>query len=112
LGKRLHLFLRSGQISPNGDLPVPTFEIQPQRGFQPCQRQFIDAERASEGVLPKPTDGFSTAEDQARLRAAQQLVAAGCDEVRAVGQRLAQRPLVRQTIVLRFDQASASDVVD
>ena len=49
---------------------------------------------------------------EARLRPAQQLVAAEGDDVGAGGERLARRRLVRQAVVLEVHQHAAAEIGD
>ena len=57
-----------------------------QRGLQRGEGELVDAQRARRRMPSQPLDQLGRAEQQTRLRAAEQLVAAGGDEVGAVAQ--------------------------
>ena len=50
--------------------------MQPQRGLQSGERELVDPQRAGERVLARGLDGVRAADEQPRLRTAEQLVAA------------------------------------
>ena len=71
------------------------------------------AARASSGSWPRAATRSLATDDEAGLRAAQQLVAGEGDEVGALGQRLlARRRLVRQAPARQIDQGAAAQILD
>ena len=79
-----------------------------QRRLERGQGQLVDAQGAGEGVAPQPLDELGVAEQQAALRAAEQLVAGGGDQVGAGAEGGRRVGLVGQPRVRR--QQSGADV--
>ena len=80
------------------------------RRLEGGQRQLVDAQRPGERVPQQAADERLVAQQEARLRAPEELVAAGGDQVRALPERGRGVGLVGQQRVRR-EQAGA-DVVD
>src|SRR4029079_11087305 len=82
-------------------------EVEEQRALERGEPELVDAQRAMERVAPKLLDERGVADDDARLRSAEQLVAAEADEVGARGERRARRRLVGEV-----DERAGPEVVE
>ena len=89
-----------------------TFEVMHQRGRQRRQIEFIHAQRARQRMLLQRLHVLLFADDDARLRPAQQFIAAEADDVRARRHRFLHRRFVRQTVLRRIEQRPAAEIVD
>src|SRR5208282_6110182 len=67
---------------------------------------------ALQRVAREPRDEIAAADNEARLRAAQQLVAAEGDEIGSLPQRLRRGRLVRQPPAREIDQRTAAEILD
>ena len=70
--------------------------IELQRRFERREPDLVDPQRPLHRIAVDPRDQILAADDEARLRAAEQLVAGEGDEIGAFGDRLAHRRLVRE----------------
>ena len=82
-------------------------EIEQQRPLERGERELVDAQRALQRVAPQPLDEVGAADDDARLRAAEQLVAAEADEVGARCERRARGRLVGEV-----EERAGAEVVE
>ena len=86
--------------------------VELQDRFERGERHLVDAQRALHRILADARDELLAPDDEARLRAAEELVAAERDDVRAVRERFARRRLVRQAVVLEIDEHAAAEIDD
>ena len=112
---------RAPRAAPRGRAPSPPssrsmrstgirsrrVEVEPQRPLERGERQLVRAQRALQRMAPQPLDEIGPADDDARLRAAEQLVAGEADEVGARGERLRRRRLAGQVA-----ERAGAEVVD
>ena len=84
--------------------------IKLQHRFQRRERQFADTQRAFQRMLLDLRDQIAPPDDQARLRAAKQLVAAERDEVGAGFDGFAHGRLTRQTPLRQIDERAAAQI--
>ncbi len=82
----------------HGDLAARAVgvEVERQRAFERGERELVGPQRPLEGVAPQPLHELRPADDDARLRPAQQLVAGEADEAGARGEALARLRLVAE----------------
>src|SRR5215212_6145623 len=71
-------------------------EVQRERPLERRERQLVSAQSALQRMPPELLDKVGAADDDSRLRTAEQLVAGERDEISARSQALARRRLVRQ----------------
>ena len=93
----------------HGERWVP---VQGQGRFQCGDRQLVDAERSQQRVLAETCDRVGPAEDDAGLRAAQQLVPTHRHDVYAGPHRITGGRLTRQSELSEIEQKPAPKVVD
>src|SRR6185503_2690083 len=86
--------------------------VELQDGFERSQRDFPDPQRALERIFLQLRDQVAPPDEDAGLRAAQQLVAAEGDQVRALRDRLLRQGLARQAEFREVDEAAAPEVDD
>ena len=77
--------------------PLRRVEVHAQRPLERGERQLVGAHRAVQRMPAQPLDEVGAPDDDAGLRAAEQLVAGEADEVRAGGERLARGRLARRS---------------
>ena len=82
-------------------------EVEQQRAFERGEAELVDAQRAVQRVPAQLLDQVGAPDDDPRLRAAEQLVAAEADEVGAGGERTARGRLVRE-----LEQRAGAEVVE
>jgi hypothetical protein len=87
-------------------------EVEAQRGFERGHGQLVDAEGAHERVARAAIDAGLAADEDAGLRAAQELVAAEEDEVGAGLDAAAGQRFTGEAELAEVDQGAAADVVD
>ena len=85
--------------------------IEPQRRLERGEPHLVDAQRALHRVAVDLRDQVLAADDEAGLRAAEQLVAGEGDEVGAVGDRLRDGRLVREAEAREIDQRAGAEIV-
>src|SRR5256886_16372878 len=86
--------------------------IQRERRFERRERQLVGAHGPGDGVVLAGHDGGGRADEDARLRAAQQLVAAERDEVDPARERVAHARLAGEAPGRQVDQQPAAEVVE
>jgi hypothetical protein len=83
-------------------------ERRPERG----ERHLVDAERSLQWIRAEPRDQSGASDDEARLRAAEQLVAAEGHEIGAAADRFAGGGLVWEPDRFERDEGAAPEVLD
>ena len=89
--RRLLVYLR--EHPEDGD-PLRRFEMEQQRALERGERELVDPQRPLEWMPAQSFDELGCAEHDARLRAAEQLVAREADEVGAGRERVSRGRLV------------------
>ena len=74
--------------------------------LQRREGEFIDAQGAIEGVLPKPLDDFSATDNQPSLRCPEQFVAAKGNDISSIGNASLDDWFILQTIIDKIPQDS------
>src|SRR6185436_16657439 len=87
-------------------------EVQRERRLERSQGQLVRAERALERMPSQPLDELGAADDDPRLRAAEQLVAGEADEVGSGLQALARGRLVAERQAAACEERARAEVVD
>ena len=82
-------------------------EVEQQGAFERGEVELVDAQRALQRMAAQLLDQVCASDDDAGLRAAEQLVAAEADEVGAVGERAA-----RGRFVGEVEQRARAEVVE
>ena len=111
---RLDLRVRPGQ-QPQGRqaLRQPRgIAIELQRGDDGGEANFIDTQRPFQWIAGNRLHMRAPADDEADLRAAEQLVAGKGHDIGAVGHRLAHGFLLRQAISRHVDQRARAEIVE
>src|SRR5690554_1889647 len=93
-----NLCLGASQQGESGNITLRcvAVAIEPQRGLQGCQGQLVQAQGALQGVTLDGIDSFTSANQNAGLRAAQQFVAAEGNDIGASGDGVAWLGFVGQ----------------
>src|SRR5580693_5897252 len=86
--------------------------VEPQHGLERREPDLVEAKGPFQRVAREPPDQLGAADDEPRLRAAQQLVAAVRDEVRAPRQRLRYGRFVWQPPTLEVDERTTAEILD
>ncbi len=89
---------------------VEMITIDTQGGLQCADDQLVAAQRAFEWMLADGLNQVLATEDDARLRAAEQLVAGDTDHGRAGAQAFLRQLLVRQPIALEGQQRATAEI--
>ena len=87
-------------------------KVEAQSGLQRSQGHLVQAEGPHEWVLFDAFDQFSTPGQNARLRAAEQLIAAEKHQVRTAGDATAYRRFLSKAERPKLQQGAAADVID
>jgi len=92
---RVHGLGRLGEHAQNGHLAQRAhgIEVEDERALERRERELVGAQGALERVASQPLDQLGSADDDPRLRPAEQLVAGEADEVGSRRERLARRRL-------------------
>ena len=107
------LFLRLGQAVQRRDLANGrTVAIGLQSPLQTGQGHLIDAQGPQQGMVFHGIQIGGFTDDDTRLRAAQELVAAESHDIAASVQHFADRRFMRQSPCGQIDEQAAADIVD
>src|SRR5205807_6438395 len=98
--------------APGGDSLEVAAQVQSDGGFEGGNGQLVDAQGAEQRVLADSRQRLALAGNDARLRAAQQLVAAEGDHVDARFEARRNRRLVLDPERSEVNQASAAQVLE
>ena len=111
-GLGLHVGWWAGKQAQRGQALGQFFgvQVQAQRGLQRCQRELAHAQGTLHGVFFDFGDQFFAPDDDARLRAPQQLVTAEGDDVRPRIHGFAHGDFMGQTPVAQIDQGAAAQI--
>ena len=85
--------------------------IELEGGFERGQPHLVDPQRPFHRIAIDLRDQFPAADDEAGLRAAEQLVARESNEIGAVGDSFRDRRLMRETEARQIDQRAGAEIV-
>ena len=86
--------------------------IQAQHCLEPCEADLVEAQCPLQRVAGEPRDQIRAADDEPRLRSAEQFVAAEGNKIGSLRQRLSRGRLVRQAPAAEIDQRPAAEIFD